>query len=51
MMIVQRDGILRHRHHPHWKFDCLARETARQSLAVPALVDLAGLTDILYQAE
>jgi hypothetical protein len=38
---VERDGVLRHRHHADRKFHRVARETPRQSLSIPALIDLA----------
>ena len=51
-MIVQRDRVLRHRHHPDRKFHRIAGKTARQPFAVPALVDLAEIfTDLLRQAD
>ena len=52
MMVVQRDGILRHRHHPDRKLHRVAREAPRQPLPVPALVDLAEIfADLLRQAD
>ena len=43
MVVVQRDGILRHRHNPDGKFYRIARETPRQSFSIPAFVDLTEI--------
>ena len=52
MVIVQRDCILRQRHQPDRKLDRVAGETARQTFAVPALVDLTEIfPDLLRQAD
>jgi hypothetical protein len=52
MVVVQRDGILRHRHHPDRKFYRVARETPRQSFSVPPLVDLTEIfSDRLWQTD
>ena len=52
MVVVQRDGVLRHRHHANREFYCVAGQASRQPLAVPALIDLAEtFADVLWQAD
>ena len=52
MMVVKRNGILRHRHDADRKLYRVAREAPRQSFAVPAFVDLAQtFADVLRQAD
>ena len=52
MVVVQRDGILRQRHDADRKLHRIARETSRQSLSIPALIDLTEIfADVLRQAD
>ena len=52
MKVAQRDGILRERDEPDLERHRLARKTARQTLSIPSLIDLAeAFSDFLWQAD
>ena len=52
MRLVQRDGVLRQRHHPDGKLHGIALQAPRQSMAVPALIELAEIfADLFRQAD